>query len=220
MNIDARTIKASPFVGVLGLLTDEFALLPLVAEKKELRGLEHFLGVPVIKGNLAQSSLIGVLALGLGSKIALSELVEAREVKELEKNGLDVFVLQGVTALGNLVALNEKGGIASPMLSAAQVKQLEDFFKIKLGQHSVVGSDVPGATIVATSKGFIVHPLVSEKELSLLEEMFNVHGVPTTANYGDRFVGNSVLANKKAVIVGVRTSGIELARIDEGLRGD
>ncbi|MEK6902504.1 MAG: hypothetical protein AABX02_02875, partial [archaeon] len=54
-------------------------------------------------------------------------------------------------------------------------------------------------------------------EMEQLEAIFKVPGMTTTANYGDAFIGNSVLVNKHGGVVGERTSGPELARIDEGL---
>ncbi len=219
MNLIQRTIKASPFVGVLGLVSDSFGFFPLASEKKELKDLEKVLDVNVFTGSLAQSSLLGVLSVAIDSKIAVSELVEKAEIAFLKKQGLDVFVVQNVTALGNLLVLNNNGGIASPLLSDEQINDLENFFKVNFTKTRIAESDVCGASIVVTKKGFIVSSNATEEDVNLLEKTFKVNGAITTANYGDKFVGNSVLANSQAGIVGLLTSGVEMMRIDEGLRG-
>ena len=87
-------------------------------------------------------------------------------------------------------------------------------------QTTIGGSDLIGSLCVASNKGFIVSPSVTKKEFKIIEKALKVKGTSATANYGDKFVGNSVIANSKAVIVGSLTSGHELNRIDEGLSGE
>ncbi len=219
MNIDSGTIKSSPFVGVLGLVTNDFGFFPKTSLKKETKGLEDFFKIKIITGSLAQSSLIGVLAVGLNFKIAVSDLVQESEKKMMEKNGLEVFQVEKVSALGNLLALNQNGGIASELISKETVKELENFFNIKILRKNIAQNELNGSSIVSTSKGFVVNPLASEKELKLLKKTFKVEGNTATSNYGDKFVSNGVLANKNAALIGSLTSNIELGKIDEGLSG-
>lgn len=156
---------------------------------------------------------------GIGKKVVVPEMAERSEVKALEHAGLEVESVYS-TAIGNLAALNSKGGIISPLMPEAEKKRLENFFGVKFTGMTVAGSDVPGAAIAVTEKGFIVHPNVDEKEFKKIGKIFRVNGAAGTANYGDAFVGNDVIANSKGVVVGAYTSGHELMRIDEGLRGE
>ena len=220
MNIIKGTIKASPFVGVFASLSEEVLFVPHSVQDKEIRNMEARLGTAVVKCSLANSALIGVLGKVLGSKIAVPEIAEAIEIKELERNGIEVLKVRGVMALGNLIALNGNAGIASPLLHTNQVKEIRDFFGIKIKQARVAGSDLVGAALVVTNKGFIVHQGITEIEHKSLEKLFKVRGNPTTANYGDRFVGNDVIANSNGAIVGEMTSPFEMMRIDEALTGD
>ena len=220
MNFIKGTIKASPFVGVFAALNEEILFVPYSVQEKEVKGIEAKLEVAVIRCSLANSSLIGVLGKTLGKKMAVPEIVENREIKELERNGIEVLKLKGVMALGNLVALNGNGGIASPLLQEKQVKELSDFFDVKIKQGRVAGSELVGAAVVVTNKGFIVHQGITELEHKSLEKLFKVKGGPTTANYGDRFIGNDIVANSKGAIVGEMTSPFEMMRIDEALTGD
>jgi translation initiation factor 6 len=213
-----KTIKASPYLGVFCVLTEQIFLHPEGLYKKELKGFEKF-GVQLIPAKIASSSLIGVFAKGINKKIVTTYLIEENEKKTLEKKGIQIKTIDS-TAIGNLIALNEFGGIASPLLSIKQVKELEKFFEIPFKITSIGGSDLTGSSICVTNKGFIVHPNISEKEFNLLEKTFKVKGIPATANYGDRFIANSVIANSKGIAVGTNTSGPEMARIDEGIGRD
>jgi translation initiation factor 6 len=208
-------MRSSPYIGVFCSLNDKYLVYPNTAEKKELNGLKK-LKVKMVPATISSTSLIGIFSKSLNDKILVTDLIEANEKKALEKKGLKVKEID-LTAVGNLIALNEFGGIASPLLSKKQVKEISDFFEVKFKVMGIGGSNLTGSCVCVTNKGFIVHPNITEKEFSLLEKVFKVRGAPTTANYGDRFVGNSVLANSKGIIVGLLTTGPELTRIDEGL---
>ncbi len=210
-----KTIKASPYIGVFCVLTESVLLHPKGLYKKELNGLKK-LKVKLIPTKIASSSLIGVFSTGIENKIITTYLIEEEEKQELEKQGIELKTIK-TTAIGNLIALNEHGGIASPLISKKQVKELEKFFKTPFTRTSIGGSELTGSSVRVTNKGFIVHPNISEKEFKLLEKIFKVKGTTATANYGDRFVANSVIANTKGIIVGNNTSGPEMARIDEGI---
>ncbi|MCX6802414.1 MAG: translation initiation factor IF-6 [Candidatus Diapherotrites archaeon] len=219
MRIDKRTLEASPFLGVFGILTDKIFLVPSGILEKELQGLQDFAGVEVLKASIAASPLLGVLGIGVKEKIAVSDLARDREIVALEKAGLKVTRIEGATALGNLARITEKGGVLSPILSREQCEKLESFFGVKMVESTVAGLDLAGSSIVANSKGFIVHPGVSKEEFARIKNALQVEGIPTTANYGDRFVGNSVLVNSNAMLLGVNTTGHELMRIEEAFLG-
>ena len=219
MRIDKKTLNASPFIGVFGILTDSVFLAPKTILSKEIRGLQELVGVEVFKASIADSPLLGVLGIGVKDKIALSELAREEELECLQEIGLKAKRISGVTALGNLACITEKGGIVSPILSREQALELESFFGVKMVVSKIAGLDLVGASVVATPKGFIVHPQANSEEFKALKSALRVNGMPTTANYGDRFVGNSVLANSNAVIVGLNTTSHELIRIEEAFHG-
>lgn len=220
MRFDKSTVKASPYLGVFALVTDKVALVPQSLHPKELAPFKEIFNVEIIKCSVGESSLIGVLASAVADKILLSELVTEAELAHLQSIGLKTKIISGSTALGNLLRVTEKGGIISKAFSQHEVKEIESFFGVKLLQASIAESELVGSNCCASNKGFIVNPMVSVQEFSKLEKIFHVKGKPTTANYGDRFVGNCVLANSFGVLVGLNTTGFELMRIDEGLRGD
>ncbi len=219
MKLDKRSLNASPFVGVFGILTDKVLLVPHNIQPKEEKGLAELTGAEVIKASIASSPLLGVLGIASGKKIALSEIALDSELKELESAGFKAMRLEGVTALGNLACFTEKGGIVSPVLSEKQSAALSEFFGVKAKTSKVAGLDITGASVAASKKGFIAHPKTSAGEMKALEKAFRAGGILTTANYGDRFVGNSVLANSSSAIAGINTTGHELIRIEDAFYG-
>jgi translation initiation factor 6 len=219
MRISKGTLNGNPFVGVLGIVTDRLALVPQGASKKELKNVEDILGVEACKITLAASSLLGVLAVGLKDRFILSELVEDVDVAHLSEMGLKVKVIRGISAIGNLVAVTENGGVYSKEITEKQARTIAEFLGVELYRTTIANSELVGASVVANTNGFIVRPQVSKQEMEVLKKAFKVEGLPTTANYGDIFVGNSVLANSHGVLTGEKTSAHELMRIDEAFSG-
>ena len=220
MKIEKNYLKGSPFIGIFSCITEKIGLLPLYTEKKEVQRTEEFFEIEVIQTSIAGSSLIGSLVKGNNKGFILPETADDKEIKFLEEKGIKVKKIKGLTALGNLVGLNDFGGIVSPLIQKKSFEEIKKFFGIPLKQMTLGNSEVVGSCLLATNKGFIVHPEIKEKELKEIESILKVQGNPSTANYGDPFVANDILANSKGILIGEYTSNIEMLMIDEGLRGD
>lgn len=221
MNFAKGTIRSSPYVGVFCSATDDYVLVPYSILPKELKIVEEKLDVRAVKANIGNSGLLGVLTRGFGSKFVASALLENEERRALESEGIEVLTIrENFTSTGNLIALNKNGGVASPLFSEQTIKDITGFFGVKFERILLAGSELAGACVTVTNKGLITNPNISEKDFKRLEALFAVKGKATTANYGDLFVANSVIANSKGAIAGDKTSGIELGRIDEGLGGE
>jgi translation initiation factor 6 len=133
----------------------------------------------------------------------------------LKPLGVKVGVVGGeYTALGNLVAANDYGAIVSPRITDASA--IEDVLGVPVAQTKVGLHEDVGAVVAATNKGFLAHPDL-EGELKTIEKALKVKGLCTTVNFGSPYVKAGVIANSKGYITGLRTSGIEMGRIDDAL---
>ncbi len=217
MNIKTLSLRGSPYMGIFCSVTDNFALVPGYIQPKELKRIEETLNVVAIPTTIADAHLNGILAKGLGNKFAVASTIEDAEEKLLIKHGIELHKVDDITAIGNLLCIQKNGGIISPLIPEIEHRKLEKFFGITLHSITIAKSELAGSCTLATEKGFLAHPKTEPHEMEMLEKIFKVPGMTTTANYGDPFPGNSILANSYGSIVGERTSGPELARIDEGL---
>jgi len=220
MNIELGTIKSSPFVGVFSIITEKMALFPRFLEKKEKKMVEKMFGTETIYTGLANSSLLGVLAAGNSKGFVVSGIVEDKEVEELQEQGLNVKRLQGTTALGNLMECNDKKAFCSKAIGKKDVQEIKKVLKVECIETQIAGSDLVGSCLVLTNKGFVANPETTDKEFKAIEKETGLEGTTATANYGDKFVGNNLVANSSNALAGLHTSGHELMRIDEGLRGE
>ena len=70
---------------------------------------------------------------------------------------------------------------------------------------------------VVTNKGCLCHPKITEEEKQHLEDLFEVNVMIGTVNHGYPMIGSGLVANTKGAIIGNRTTGIEMGRIEEAL---
>ncbi len=199
------------FIGLLGFASDKYAILSRNFPDQDV------LNVPVLKTSVYGTGLCGLFLAGNGNGVLAPYLVSDDLTKKLEcfLNPLDVKV--GVvggdyTALGNLVCANDYGCFASPMISETDV--LEGVLGVPIVQKKIGGHSDVGAVISATNKGFVAHPDL-EGELDEIEQVLKVKGLCSTVNFGSPYVKAGLIANSKGYIAGLRTSGIELGRVDD-----
>ncbi|MFH1789355.1 MAG: translation initiation factor IF-6 [Candidatus Altiarchaeota archaeon] len=206
-------VTGEDFVGLLGFASDAYSILSKNFPE------ESVLGVPELRTRVYCTGLVGLFCAGNSKGVLIPSLVSDDEVEKLkgflEPLGVEVGVVGGeYTALGNLVCANDKGAIASPNVRDKDV--LEDVLGVEVVQEPVGGHADVGAVVYATNNGFIAHPDL-EKELSSVEDVLGVKGLCTTVNFGSPYVKAGVIANSNGYMTGLRTSGVEMGRLDDGL---
>ena len=219
MRIELGALRETPFVGIFAIATEKFVLVPKTISAKEEKRVAGLFGAEIVKASIANSGLLGVLAAGNSRGIVAGSVLEEKEEKELLDAGIRVKIVENFSAVGNLLEINDSKGVCAGAFSEKQRKAMEKFLGVKLMVATIAGSDIVGAGIVATNKGFVLNKMASDKEAKEIERHFGIQGAKATANAGDCFLGNSLIANSDAALAGINTTGFELARIDEGLRG-
>ena len=216
MSIARMHFGNSPFLGVWGVCTEEFVLLPRMTIKEET--IIQTLKVRIIKGEVWGSPLLGIFLTGNSNAIVAPYLLKDEEERELKKEGVNIFRLESqLTALGNLLLVNDYGGIASPQFSRRELEELEKVLKVKLEKGTIAGEPTVGSLAVATNKGVLAHPNITEEEARQLERVLQVPVDVGTACSGVGYVGICMLCNSKGAVVGDPTTGAELGRIESAL---
>ncbi|MBI5884582.1 translation initiation factor IF-6 [archaeon] len=219
MHLTKGTINSSQFVGIHGLATDAYCLVPKHIHPKEEKKIEEVLGLKPFKVSIGGTGLIGALAAGNSNGLVVSSIIEEKELIELTALGLKVKAIKGFSAFGNLVAVNDNGMVLSNFLSQTEKNELKEFFGLPAIELNYGYNELVGSSTVATNKGFVAHPRVSNEDLEKIKGILKVDGLRSTANYGDPFVRNDIIANSNGALIGENTSGPEMVRIDEGLSG-
>jgi len=219
LHAERAAIDGNPFIGMFARCSDRFALIPRAAPEKFAAKCRGALGVDVLEAGVAGSNLIGLFSAMNSNGLVLTGLAYREEARELKRGlGMNVAMLKGkLTAVGNDVLANDRAALVDPAMSAADARAVGDCLGVEVLKRDIAGLATVGSAAVVTNRGLLVHGEVDDEEMEELEGIFGVKGSSGTANMGIPYVGLCVVANSNGYIFGERTSGFELARIDEAL---
>ncbi len=213
--IQKISILRSNFIGVYGRAWEDVVFLPGNVEDDVASQISEGLRVPVEKLFIDNSSLIGTFISLNSNGIVVSRNGSDNKFSDLLQ-GRNILVLKDkVNAIGNDVITNDKAAMIHRAFTASSQKKIEDALGVEVVKGTIGGIKTVGSAAVLTNKGMLVTPEATEDEMRGLSELFKVPVKEGTANFGNMYVGSSILANSKGVFVGKDTTPIEIGRIDD-----
>ena len=220
MGIFKYDIYRSPNVGIYAKCNDSFVFIPNGFAITKVKNLCEFLKTDYVFTSVANTRLLGVLMVMNNKGILLPRNSLEEEVVHLKKStGLNVDILDTKhTAIGNLLCVNDKGGIMSPLIPSEYVKKVEDVLGIEVIRKKVAGYYQSGAMAKANSHGGIIHPETEEEDIRTISQVLGVDLEPATINGGSPFVSSGILANNKSMVVGSLTNGPELVMLTKAFK--
>lgn len=220
MGIFKYDVYRSPNVGIYAKCNDSFVFIPNGFAITKVKNLCEFLKTDHVFTSVANTRLLGVLMVMNNNGILLPRNSLEEEVVHLKKStGLNVDILDTKhTAIGNLICVNDKGGIMSPLIPSEYVKQVEDVLGIEVIRKKVAGYQQTGAMAKANSHGGIIHPATEEEDVKTMSQVLGVDLEPATINGGSPFVSSGILANNKSMVVGSLTNGPELMMLTKAFK--
>ncbi len=211
--------SGSPYIGVFARTTNDCLLIRPDAETAQQEQFGDELDVPVVPTTIGGSGTVGALAVGNANGLLVSSRITDRERTRIEEEtNLPVTELPGrINAAGNVVLANDAGAYVHPDLSHSAVQTVKDALAVPVRRGDIAGVYTVGTAAVATNRGVLCHPKATDETLDDLEEILDVPADIGTINYGGPLVGSGLLANEAGYIVGERTTGPELGRIEAAL---
>lgn len=211
--------SGSPYIGVFARTTNDCLLIRPDAETDQQRGFSDELDVPVVATTIGGSGTVGALAVGNENGFLVSSRITDRERTHIEEEtNLPVTELPGrINAAGNVVLANDFGAYVHPDLNHSAVQTVKEALSVPVQRGDIAGVYTVGTAAVATNRGVLCHPKATDATLDALEELLDVPADIGTINYGGPLVGSGLLANEAGYIVGERTTGPELGRIEAAL---
>ncbi len=217
MKIKRLKIMGSNYLGLFGITNDTLCFLPNNTEEDAIKTVETTLDVKVVTVNLYESALLAVFGKMNNKKAFLPEYILPKEIEEIEKE-IKVKLIKTDNALGNMLELNDTHAIVSESLTSNELKILQKE-GLELLQTNIAKTNAIGSAILLTNKSFVINPNASPEEIKKIQKFLGFSGGASTANTGDGFIRNSVLANKNGFVIGEATTGHEINRVDEALEG-
>jgi translation initiation factor 6 len=213
-------IYRSPNIGVFMRANDRVLLIPKGLAQTKTDKLCTNLEVMAVPTSIGESRLLGVLSSMNGNGVLVSRLAEDNEIGEIKSaTGLNVSRLESkLTAVGNLVAANDRYALASPVLDSRALSQIKDVLGTEVERTAIGEYYQVGSFVVATNKGAAVYPGLDETDVERLGKALGVDAYPTSVNRGVPYVASGVVANSRNAIAGTQTSGPELVFITRALR--
>ncbi len=220
MGIFKYDVYRSPNVGIYAKCNDSFVFIPNGFAATKAENLCEFLKTEYIFASVANTRLLGALMVVNNNGLLLPRNSLEEEVIHLKKStGLNVDILDTKhTAIGNLICVNDKGGVMSPLIPSEYVKKVEDVLGIEVIRKRIAGYHQTGAMAVANCHGGIIHPTTEEDDIKGISQVLGVDLEPATINGGSPFVASGILANNRSLVVGTLTNGPELVMLTKAFR--
>lgn len=218
MTVTRINLNKIPYIGIFALATDDYLIAPQRFGKIPEKQILETMNVKIVKSQVSQSPLIGILSAGNKTGLLVPDLIET-DVENLKKElGINVARMPGkYTALGNQILANDNGAIVNPDLSDDAIELVRETLNVPPERSTIAGLKSVGSAGVATNRGVLLHPDVTKDELSNVEEVLKVHADIGTALGGIKYVGACMVANSVGVLTGEPTTGPELGRIESSL---
>ena len=212
MDIIKYDVYSGPNIGIFTSVNDKFVFIPNGFAKTKAENLAHYLQTEYLMTPVANTRLLGILMVLNNHGILLPKTSSPDEIANLRKcTDLNVKILDTkYNALGNLICVNDKGGVISPIIEKEFIKEIEDVLDIEVIQKKVAGFHQVGAVMEANNLGGIIHPEADEEDIKNFSNVLGVNLEPATINGGIPFVSSGMLANSNAVVVGNLTNGPEI----------
>ena len=213
--LEQLSFYGSDFIGVCARAGERYAVVGRMVPDSVIEEIEHILSVEVLKTTIANTNIVGSMIAMNSNGMMINELINPEEEKKLREAELRIgHIGPKFNAAGNMILVNDKRALISPRLSKNVMKGIEDTFCVEVVREDVGLYNV-GMAFSLSNKGVLCHPDVSDETLRKLEELFGVRGGWGTVNHGFPFVGSGVLCNSKSVVIGKRTTTVEITRIQD-----
>ena len=213
LHVSKLVINGSNAIGTFGYVTDEIGILsPVVSEQEEKIIKETLQLESVIRTTIAGVNTIGIFIIGKGDTIIVPSIASEEEIKNLE----ELFKVKIIDAINDALRNNyyvwsKKSLLIAPSELRKEAKNIAKMLNLDLVTVDEKEIEL-GSSIAGNDRGIIVNPDIYPKLRELSDNVYE-----GTVNMGDGFVGAGMLINNKGYVVGSKTTGIELAQIDEYL---
>jgi len=223
MNIIRTSVNGLSTLGAFGLATEKFAIISKIWTDKAEEAINKALEVPVARLDIGDTSLVGILAVANSNGIIVPYIITPRELKALEEavgDSVKIGIVESkITCLGNCIVANDNGAIIHEKFEPEVVSIIKDTLDVEVERGNIIQSPLVGSHTLATNRGVLVHPMTTEMEMTWISERLGVPANVGTINRGVPYVSIGCFANSRGAIAGKDTTGPELQRIFQTLRG-
>ncbi|MDG6927667.1 MAG: translation initiation factor IF-6 [Nitrososphaerota archaeon] len=215
LSIYLYNMYRNPNVGLFLKASEKALLVPMGYPGHKVKLMEGMLKVPGIEASIGNTRLLGPLMAMNSYGALVTRFATDQELRAIrERVGIQVEIMNSFfTSVGNLILLNDYGGIASDLLSDEDITTASRVFKVKLVRATIAGYHQVGSMGAATNAGALLHPMASDEEIKKVRDALGVEVDVGSVNAGVPFVSSGLVGNSNGLIVGKSTTGPEIMMI-------
>ena len=212
-------VSGSAYIGVFGRVVGDTVAIRADIDESALAAIGEELAIDVVPTTVGGGSTVGSLVAGNSNGAVISSQATEREIEELEQslNRPVTRLPDTLNAAGNLILATETGAVVHPDIAPDGIEEIRNTLDVPVVPSTLGSVKTVGMAAVATENGVLCHPRSTEEELAVVEETLGVPADLGTINYGSPLVGSGLLATTQGYVVGERTTGPELGRIEDAL---
>jgi len=212
MAIYLYNIFRNPNVGLFLKASEKALLVPMGYPNHKVKLMESMIKVPGIEVSIGNTKLLGPLIAMNSNGALVTRFATDEEIRTIEERvGIVVERMNSFfTSAGNLILVNDYGGIASDLLNDEEISAASKILKVKLVRATIAGYHQVGSMGAATNRGVLLHPMATEDEIKMVKETMSVEADVGSVNAGVPFVSSGIVGNSNGLIVGKSTTGPEI----------
>jgi translation initiation factor 6 len=206
--------KGDSNIGIFFRCNDKYLFSPFDADLKEI---DKILNTEVIRLKIWDSNLIGLYTACNSNGIILPKTIYEDEKEIFKKLDLNFLILDSVfNAIGNLIVCNDNAAIVSPLIERENLKLIEETLDVEVVQRKIANKFLVGSIAYVTNKGLAIYRDIDEEEFNEIKEIFKVKNANiATVNRGNIYISSGIIANSYGLIVGEKTTPIEIHNLQE-----
>ena len=201
-------------IGTYSLLTNSYVILPYDTPLKYIEKFEDDL--PIVLTDIAGLDIIGALVIGNKNGILLPQIATNSEISKITHELPDIVVKQidePNSALGNVIACNDKIAFVSNDLSNESIMAIEDTLMVEAIPITIAGTNLVGSYCVLTNRAGIVSKNTTFEEINFLEKYTGFPLTTATVNNNQNRLRSGICVNDHRLIVGSQTTSNEIASL-------
>lgn len=212
-------------IGAYIVASDDFVLLGAGFRSQVIEIIEKTLRVKSITFKVMSEDLVGVFVVANMYGVLLPRDASDDEYFFLKERLGEEVIIERVNikkirnALGNLIAVNNKRALIAENLfkkNAQFIRIIEDTLNVEVVPVNLQLGDVVASYVFFNDRGLVASPLLSDEEIETIKTILGFPSsrvIISTINMGNPIIRSGLVANNKGILVGNKTSGVELARI-------
>ena len=213
-------------IGPYIVLTNKFCLLGEGFRPQIIDRIKVATKLPILVQRIYDEDLVGCLIAANSYGILLPIQTSDDELTQLKQFLEDSVAIKKLeltgthnNAFGNIFLLNDKKAVIHSLIyekNRSKIDIIEDILDVEVISFETDLTLALGSYVLVNSNGLVVSPLFNENEIEELRRIFLIpreRTIISTINMGNPILRSGATANDTSLLVGNRTSGVELARI-------